>query len=95
MTNKKKKTMRMETDKIQHFAVCAVIAFAFAMIAYAWGVQLAWPALLGVGVAMLAGLGKELYDLWDYGRFDWRDMEADFYGGVTGAGVWLIVSLFI
>ena len=39
----------------------------------------------GFCLAFLAGLAKELYDLWDYGQFDWRDLAATCCGGIAGA----------
>ena len=41
----------------------------------------------GFLLALAAGLAKELYDLWDYGRFDWRDLAATCFGGIMGVAL--------
>lgn len=81
-------------DKMLHFGVSAALAAG----GYAAGTAL-WddrgPALLaGAGLALGAGVGKELLDLTGYGHPSWRDLAWDVVG--TGAGLlfaWGIDSL--
>lgn len=49
-------------------------------------------ALIGLFASFLAGIGKELYDEYDYGGFDKYDMFATWAGAVLGAG--LVYILF-
>lgn len=48
--------------------------------------------LIGLATGFLAGIGKELYDEYDYGGFDKYDMFATWAGTVLGAG--LVYILF-
>lgn len=69
-------------DKLLHIGAGLALGFAFGMLR---------PAA-GVGVAILAGLGKELYDMRDGGTgFDVNDLFATVAGGILGAAVaWMI-----
>ena len=63
--------MRLPKDKLQHLAVGAII-----------GVSSIW---IGVTYAMIlaaaAGIGKEIYDRFDHGKPDFRDVIATIAGG--------------
>ena len=43
--------------------------------------------LIGLATGFLAGIGKELYDEYDYGGFDKYDMFATWAGSLLGAGL--------
>ena len=60
----------IEYDKKLHFVVCFAIAFALYPI-------IGW---LGIGTSLATGIGKELYDYYDYGKFSWSDILADVAG---------------
>lgn len=65
----------MPYDKKLHLAAGILIAFALGVI---------MPEA-GLACALLAGVFKELFDLFDYGKFDWQDMMATWAGGIIGA----------
>ena len=72
----------MAQDKKLHLLAGIVIAIIFG-----------WQnPLIGLGAGFLAGVGKELYDEYDYGGFDKYDMFATWAGAVLGAG--LVYILF-
>jgi len=73
-------------DKVLHFGASAGIAAT----GYGAG-TLAFDAryealLLGAGLALAAGVGKEAYDAMGYGDPSWRDFAWDVAGTVTGLG---------
>ncbi len=83
-------------DKAKHFAVCTVLAGA----GYGGGALLfeapsaRW--LTGAGLAMGAGLGKELYDTRSGGTgFSVKDLAWDAVGTATGLGVAYLVDRFV
>ena len=41
--------------------------------------------MVAVTVTVIVGVGKEVYDFFDYGLFDKKDLLADCVGAVTGA----------
>ena len=45
-----------------------------------------WGFGIGVALAFLAGLGKEIYDFIDHAEADWLDLAATTLGGVLSAG---------
>ena len=72
-------------DKLLHFLCCCGSALVLYPIIGWWG----------VGAAVAAGVGKELYDLHDYGLFSWWDIVADIAGTTAGAIIIAIIKLFI
>ena len=66
-------------DKRLHIAC----GFCIALSSYFIGI---WGLIL----AMLAGVGKEIYDYFDYGKPDILDFAATLLGGVVG---WAAVQL--
>jgi putative lipoprotein len=78
-------------DKALHFSASALIAGGGYAVG-AWTFEATWPrVLLGAGVGLAAGVGKELIDLAGDGDPSWRDLAWDALG--TGVGVtvaWLI-----
>lgn len=71
----------MEKDKLYHliagFLISAILGVRFDPME---------SLLLG----MWAGVGKELYDFYDYGVFDVKDMLFTFLGAFLGAGIWYL-----
>ena len=69
-------------DKLLHFLTGYMIADIAEPIGF-------WS----VGIALLAGLLKEVYDQWKYGGFDLRDMLMTFVGGFINyciSQLWII-----
>lgn len=65
----------MAYDKKLHFTAGLIIAIACGFMFNAYYALLA---------AFCAGIAKEIYDLYDYGKFDWRDMVVTWLGGFVG-----------
>ena len=72
-------------DKLLHFLCCFGIALVLFPIIGWWS----------IGTALAAGVGKELYDLHDYGLFSWWDIVADIAGTAVGAIIIAIIKLLI
>ena len=68
-------------DKCLHFIVCLSLTTVFSTLISVWAA--------GVTV-LIIGIGKELYDYADYGKFDWKDLLAD----VIGIGYILLFYYF-
>ena len=81
-------------DKALHFGASAVIAAGGYALA-ATATETRPPRLLiGGGLALAAGLGKELLDAAGSGDASFRDLTWDVVGTVTGLGVaWLVDRL--
>ncbi len=77
--------MSISYDKFLHFGACFLIALVLYPLIGWWG----------VGAAVAAGVGKELYDLHDYGLFSWWDIVADIAGTAVGAIIIAIIKLLI
>lgn len=74
-------------DKMLHFGASAVIA-AGGYTAGAVAFDARYEALLlGSGLALAAGTGKELWDMSGHGDPSWRDFTWDLVGIVAGLGV--------
>jgi len=63
------------TDKILHFIAGLVVYSIFVQLGVTWGIV----------AVLVAGFGKELYDLVSYGVFDEWDFFWTIAGGVTAA----------
>ncbi|CAJ0596541.1 unnamed protein product [Cylicocyclus nassatus] len=64
-------------DKILHALVCyAIMTILVPFVGFDWGVLL----------TVLVAIGKETYDLQDYGLFSWGDVVADLVGIDNGHG---------
>ena len=72
-------------DKLLHFLYCCGIALVLYPIIGWWS----------IGTAVATGVGKELYDLHDYGLFSWWDIAADIAGTAVGAIIIAIIKLLI
>lgn len=80
-------------DKALHFGASAAIAAGgYAGGALAGGDSLA-AAALGSGLAIGAGIAKEMLDLAGLGRASWKDFTWDVIGTATGIGVALSIHL--
>lgn len=69
-------------DKLLHFLCCCGICLVLYPIIGWWG----------VGAAVAAGVGKELYDLHDYGLFSWWDIAADIAGVLASVPIILLIK---
>lgn len=82
-------------DKALHFTASAVIAsggYGAGRIAFE---DRTTAFAVGAGLALGAGIGKELADLAGAGHPSWRDLTWDFVGTATGlAFAWAIDRLF-
>lgn len=82
-------------DKLQHYGVSAGIAAG----GYVAGALLfdkrACALATGAGLALAAGVGKELVDLAGYGQPSWKDLTWDGLGMVTGLALAWGVDLLV
>lgn len=81
--------MTIGKDKLLHAAAGAVIAIVAALI-WRFTVGNGW-AFAGICSALLAGVGKELYDRRDYGVFDLEDVAATVIGGLICLLLWVVL----
>ena len=68
-------------DKLLHYAVGLVIA-ATALLTF----HLQWWIVLCIVTGL--ALAKDLYDLLDYGKFDWLDVLSSVLGGALIVGLY-------
>jgi len=78
----------MERDKEMHFWAGILVSFAALIMFKAVEAPHCWAFVLAA--VIIAAVGKELKDLMDYGKFDWRDAVYTFVGGMSG----FILSFF-
>ena len=64
----------MPYDKKLHFAAGFIISLIGGIISTEYAIFL----------PIVAGIAKELYDLLDYGKYDYKDMLATWAGGAAG-----------
>ena len=78
-------------DKALHLVVSAAVAgFGYTLAAQLF--EPAWPrAVMGGGLALAAGIGKEVVDVLGAGSFDWLDLTFD----LLGAGLGLLISVAV
>lgn len=76
------------TDKYIHFNVCLFISFALMRI---FPLPKWVRFIVAVVTTILVGIGKEVYDYYDYGLFDCKDLLADCIGAVAGATLGMAV----
>lgn len=75
------------TDKLLHFNACLFVAYLTARLLPCCMVE---RMLAGFALAVLIGVGRELYDEGQEGNtFDWHDLLAD----MTGAAVGVVMIL--
>lgn len=78
----------MEKDKLLHAGMCLLLTVWGAAAGVVIGLPFGGALLMGVLLAMGAGLMKEVYDLMDYGVFSLGDLLADVVGAAVGCGLW-------
>jgi uncharacterized protein YfiM (DUF2279 family) len=82
-------------DKVQHFAASAGIAAGgYALGAALWDDR-ARPLVLGAGLGIAAGVGKEALDLVGPGTASWRDLAWDGMGVVLGVALAWSVDVLV
>lgn len=59
-------------DKVMHLIVGFIICASIGV----------YNILYGITFCILAGIGKEIYDYFDYGRYDYKDMLSTWLGGI-------------
>lgn len=69
-------------DKILHLLMCYVIVFTFMSFGHPF---------IGLIVALVLGIGKEIYDKISSNKWDWYDLLADLSGMVLG----ILFGLFV
>ena len=69
-------------DKLLHFLCCCGICLVLYPIIGWWS----------IGTAIATGVGKELYDLHDYGLFSWWDIAADIAGVLASVPIILLIK---
>ncbi len=82
-------------DKALHFSVSAAIAGTTYAVAATQFEARYPPLLVGGGVALAAGIGKETLDLMGWGQPSWKDFAWDVAGTVVGLGVAWSLDLLI
>ena len=81
-------------DKALHVSVSAGLAAGGYGVAASQTDDRRWRFLTGAGVALGAGVGKEVLDHYGFGDASWRDLTWDVIGTATGLGVaWVIDRL--
>ena len=66
---------KLAYDKKLHFLAGFIISVVFTLLAY---------DVVGLTAGVMAGLGKEVYDYYDYGDFDQRDFLFTVAGSIAG-----------
>jgi VanZ family protein len=79
--------MKLTKDKWLHALAAMVIFLVAAFASHYW--------IIGVAVAMGAGLMKELCDLFLRGRFSMADLYADLCGVAVGSVIFIPIAHFI
>jgi putative lipoprotein len=74
-------------DKALHFGVSAALAGDGYAVGAAFSDRTAPRLATGAGLALAAGLGKEIYDLSGHGDASWRDLTWDLVGAATGIAI--------
>ena len=73
-------------DKLGHIKMCAGIALVASLLT---------TPQIGIGVAMVVGVGKELWDLCGFGTPEWADLGADLVGSIIGTGVAICIKFLM
>lgn len=75
--NKLKQLLTTNKDKVYHFTLSYVIMLTLLLFTTPYSAAM---------VTFVIGIGKELYDEFDYGGFSIPDLIADFAGVLLAAG---------
>lgn len=77
--------MKLQSDKLQHFIVCLLVAMIVALIVAFISKNTGAAMFAGASSGMALGVGKEYGDEKAIGNFwDWKDIRADALGAVIG-----------
>ena len=68
----------MEKDKLYHFIAGLILSLIGGY----------FNPLYGLILGIFAGVAKEVYDYYDYGLFDKKDMLFTWLGAIIGYSVW-------
>ena len=82
-------------DKLLHFEVSAAIAAGGYGGAALFSPRTEVRLATGAGLALAAGVGKELWDLQGNGDASWRDLTWDVIGTATGLAVAVTIDWLI
>ena len=82
-------------DKALHFGVSVALASGTYALSASFFEARYPPLLLGAGVSLGLGIGKELADLAGFGTPSWKDLAWDVIGTVTGLAVAYTLDLAI
>ena len=78
-------------DKVMHFSVSFALAGNGYADTAAFSKRTSVRVLSGAGIALSAGIAKELYDQYEGRGLSWRDLTWDAIGTATGTLVaWLV-----
>lgn len=78
---------QITVDQKYHFGAGVVISTWGTFAGNSMNLKPEKAALFGLASAATAGIGKELWDKIDYGKFDTKDLNATIVGGFVGAGL--------
>lgn len=81
LINKIKKFLTKHVDKLLHYLVC------FFIVTICFPINI-W---VGLGLAGVCAVGKEIYDYYDYGLFSWWDLLFDVLGMGSAFGIYLLL----
>lgn len=87
--------MKIQTDKLLHFIICAVIAILTGLIShYLLNHPVTSSLFVGVFAALFVGICKELYDVFVEGH-SWEkgDLVADLAGAVIGGIIGYLIMI--
>ena len=85
----------VSADKALHFSVSAAIAGAGYGVTAAFNDDLRWKLAIGGGVALSAGVAKELWDLSGHGSPSWKDFTWDVIGVATGLLLSWVIDRYV
>ena len=78
-------------DKWMHITASLVLANITARVLRRCGAGCLLSAIVGFGVSLAVGIGKEFYDRFKQKEtFDWGDIKADIIGALCGSVIGLI-----
>lgn len=78
--------MKIQRDKIFHFAACAMTALLIAVVIVLLSKDLLCAVVAGLYSGIAIGVGKEYGDFKAVGnKWDWYDLLADIIGSVFGS----------
>lgn len=88
--------MKLQRDKVLHFAVCAAVALLAAIVIALLSKSFICSAVAGFFSGLAIGVGKEYGDSQAIGnRWNWHDLLADTLGAVTGSAIGGLLACLI